>query len=131
MIALVAWCFVALAATAAVVGVVRWSRFVASRYGAPRWTRYVGPSGVIASAGIGVGGTAVGLHRALHIFDDAPAVDPSDKARILAEAISEAMHMAFIGTGIALATVIFLLILTFRYHWSARSPKPLGSPPYR
>lgn len=65
------------------------------------------------------------------VIDRNGSVDPANKARLLAEGISEAMNGISLGILFALASMIVMLVLTWRYHWSAKTPTPRGEPPYR
>jgi hypothetical protein len=59
------------------------------------------------------------------------SIDPSQKARTLAEGISEVMNLTALFGLVYLACVVALLAATWRWHWSAKAPKPANEPPYR
>jgi hypothetical protein len=65
--------------------------------------------------------------RANHAFAD----DASQKARVLAESISEAMNYAAVAffVGVTVSTV-WLLLVSWRWQWSARA-LAAGNRPYR
>ena len=112
-----------------VVALLFWGRWLGGKYGAPRWVRWVGWP--IAAVWAVTGALAV--HRLIEGFGalEAGAADPAQKARVLAEGISEAMHVALLGIGVIVAGFVALLVLTWRYHWSAKPPAVPHDPPYR
>jgi hypothetical protein len=59
------------------------------------------------------------------------SVDPSQKARILAEGISEAMNAFAFSTGLLLLGGVVMLVLTWKYPWAAKPPEVPKDPPYR
>jgi hypothetical protein len=59
------------------------------------------------------------------------SVDPSQKARILAEGISEAMNVFASSTATLLLGGVVMLGLTWKYRWSAKPPEIPRDPPYR
>jgi hypothetical protein len=124
--------FVCLGIDIAVVwSLVRWARWVGSLYGAPNWCRLV-PWAILL---VCVGGNAIAVYGLLRAFamsaDATGTVDPTQKARILAEGISEAMNGAAYAMLGVLGTVVCLLVLTARYSWLARKPGVPNEPPYR
>jgi biopolymer transport protein ExbB/TolQ len=59
------------------------------------------------------------------------SVDASQKARVLAEGISEAMNAFAISLLAMIIFTIVMLVLTYRYRWSRKDDDPRGNPPYR
>lgn len=106
-----------------------WANWLGGRYGCPRWVRFL--TVPIALTWL-AGATATGFGlSAITRLVDRDQVDPADKARVLAEGISESMNgVAFSAVGLAFWALV-LLALTYRFYWSARGPKTPGDPPYR
>src|SRR5579859_552301 len=69
-----------------------WARRISGRYGCPSWVRHV-RWGIVATVAVCALGSAYGMVRA---FGSAygESVDPSNKARVLAEGISESLNAA-------------------------------------
>lgn len=65
---------------------------------------------VAAAAAYGAVGTAIGIVKAFGAIGG-ESIDPSQKARVLAEAISEAMNVAALGVIVWIPSVITLLVL--------------------
>lgn len=69
-------------------------------------------AGLVAAAAIyGACGTVAGIVKAFGAIGG-ESIDPSQKARVLAEAISEAMNMAALGIIVWIPSVVTLLVLT-------------------
>jgi len=66
---------------------------------------------------LGVCGMLMGLIKAFGAVGG-ESIDPSQKARVLAEGISEDMNCSVFGLLPVLAMSVFLVIITWRYHWS-------------
>ena len=77
---------------------------------------------------LGAAGSVLGLRRAFGMVSE---VDPSRKATMLAEGISEAMNAFALSTGILLLVGIAGLGLTWKYKWAAKPPEAPRNPPYR
>lgn len=112
-----------------VIGVVlvQWSRWIGGRYGAPRWTRWVGPIGV-ALWTLGPITSAIGVVGANAETGRATA---ADRQRILVNAFAEAAWSLVVGFAVIIVTVVVLLALTWKYEWGAKTPAPTGDGPYR
>ena len=65
----------------------------------------------LAASFVGVAMTAAALH---HAFEAIGSADPSDKARLLAEGISEAMNWTVFGLLTLLVAAIIVLVAGFR-----------------
>jgi hypothetical protein len=105
-----------------------WARWL-RKTGAPRWVRLVASllaASPLASVPLACSGV-VSSQAAV----EGASVDPSQKARILAEGISETMNCTALGTILALIPIAWLLACTLRYHWLRKDPKGSGEPPYR
>ena len=112
-----------------VVALLFWARWVGGKYGAPRWVRWSGWAVAAAWAVTAV----VSIHGMVESFGAVrgESVDPAQKARALAEGISGAMHAALMGIAVIASGIVFLLVLTWRYHWSAKPEVVPREPPYR
>ena len=60
-----------------------------------------------------------------------PGYGPSDKSRILANGIAEALFNVAFGVTIASIVGVALLLATWRWHWAVGERAPKGNPPYR
>jgi hypothetical protein len=62
-------------------------------------------------------------------------VDPSgsarERARVVAEGVSEGLNCEALSFIAILVAVLWLLFCTWRWHWAARPPVVKGDPPYR
>ena len=118
----------------ALVGVVviallfRWAHVLSSGYGAPRWIRFF-PIAPAFLYGLLLTGAVDGIRRIVGRPSD--DVDPAMKARILAESISEAMHLMVASFLVLAVSAVVLLALTWRYRWSRKLPRAENQPPYR
>jgi hypothetical protein len=56
---------------------------------------------------------------------------PTERSRMLAEGISEAINCGMLVLTIEIVAALWLLFATWRWHWSLRPPVVKGSPPYR
>ena len=112
------------------LALIVWARWLGGKYGAPRWVRWVGWScaGVWLLTAVG---STVGFVRGNAGAVRAESLDAAQKARVLAEGISEALHWALHGAGILAGGAVALLALTWRHHWSAKPPVVPREPPYR
>jgi hypothetical protein len=57
--------------------------------------------------------------------------DTSQKARLIAETISELMNCTALCVPLYFVGACLMLFFTWRYHWSVKTPTPEGEPPYR
>ncbi len=116
MAILIAWLALALAGCAATLW---WSVRVWKRSGEFKgWMKAL--AGIVAaSAAVGSLGTLVGLVKAFGATGG-ESVDPSQKARILAEGISEAMNCTAAGLLLWLPSVIALTVLARRRKTQSR-----------
>ena len=89
----------------------RWARWLAKRPNAPRFLRFL-PSAIVVLCAVGFLSVAYGLIVSFGAVSG-ESVDPSQKARILAEGISEAMNcyallgivLLVIALGLGIATL--------------------------
>jgi len=122
--------FAVIILTGATLGLAQWASWLSGRYGAPRWLRTL--RWVFGIAALGQLALHYWSFRHLSsVIDRNGSVDPTNKARILAEGISEAMNGIAMGILFTIPSMIVMLVLTWRYHWGAKTPKPRGEPPYR
>ena len=107
---LVAWLVLSFAGAVATAWWVRrlWKR----RQQLPSGTRIIAVI-VATSSMLGALGTVIGLVKAFGAFGG-ESVDPSQRARILAEGISEAMNCTALGVIVWVPSVIALLFVTRR-----------------
>lgn len=111
---LVAWLVVALVG---VLATLWWSR----RIWKPPWPANVGADrgGILSAAAVlGGFGTVVGLVKAFGAVGG-ESVDPSQKARVLAEGIAEGMNCTAAGFVVWLPSVIVLTVVTRRRNGQA------------
>lgn len=113
---LVAWFVLAIVGP---VATVIWLRRLWKRRSELRaWTKAL--AGLLAAAVVfGALGTAVGFIKGFGAVGG-ESVDPSQKARILAERISEAMNCAALGLLVGLPSAVALLVLTRKRRTRAR-----------
>jgi hypothetical protein len=111
------------------VGLVAWAWWLGGKYGAPRCVRWVG----LGCAGVWLTLAVYSVFGLIESFGSvsAESTDPAQKARVLAENISQSMWSAMLGMGVLAVGLVAMLVLTWRYHWSAKPPVAPGSPPYR
>ena len=114
---------------AAAIALAFWARWLGRQYGAPKFVRFM-PWAFLASWLIGTIGAGVGFVQTFGAVSG-ESVDPSQKARILAEGISEAINMLAFSVVVILIGAVTMLLLTWRYHWAAKPEDPGGTPPYR
>ncbi len=106
-----------LVSLAFVIGLSIWARRMSRRPGAPAYVRRIPHVlvGLWITELLCVGVTVGLLVRSFRSIDH---VDPSDKARMLAEGISEAMNATFLGMIVffvpAIVTTVLLVILSRR-----------------
>jgi hypothetical protein len=72
---------------------------------------------------LGVCGMLVGLIKAFGAVGG-ESIDPSQKARVLAEGISEGMNCSVFGLLPLLVMPVVLVVLTWKYHWSKAKKTP-------
>jgi hypothetical protein len=120
-------CFGIASTIAVVYGLERWGRWLSGLYGAPRGLRWVGLIGGLAPPA----GTAFTVYGLVRTFGALQGGDAAQKQARLAEGIASAMRGTAIGLGLFALTIVLLLVLTWRFHWSAKEPKASGAPPYR
>jgi len=105
-----------------------WARWLGGRYGAPRFLRWLAWLFVAAGA-FEVVGLVRGVTEMQSAFNG--AVGAADRQRILANGIAETVYTTALGLVAGLLGVLVMLVLTYRFHWSAKTPKVEGQPPYR
>ncbi|MFZ5893584.1 MAG: MotA/TolQ/ExbB proton channel family protein [Myxococcota bacterium] len=106
-----AWLVVAL--VGAVAPALWTRRLLKGRKNLPRWLKVL--VGVLAASTLfGALGAIVGLVKAFGAVGG-ESVDPSQKARILAEGISEAMNCTTFALLVGLPSVVVLVVLMKRY----------------
>jgi hypothetical protein len=103
---------------AIVGGVWIWARWLARRSTAPRFTSRVAYALVIAACLPIAWGYGFGIVHAVGLLG-LPAANlddgPSQKSRVLAEGIAEAMNCGALGALIALVSAVWLLFCTVRW----------------
>ena len=67
---------------------------------------------VVASALYGALGTLLGMAKGFSVLGQERAVDPSPKARILAEGIAQSMNCAALGLALWIPSVIAVFVVT-------------------
>jgi hypothetical protein len=92
--------------TLAVVGAWLWARRLGSRPGVPRFVKWGAFALLVPGSLLMALGLVSGLLRVLGVADD--AVEPSQKARRLAEAIAEFMNSSVFGLLLAIAAAAWL-----------------------
>lgn len=99
-----------------VIALCFWARHLSRRPRAPRFLRYL-PYGIVAGWAVGTFGT---VYMLVHSFNNVAGgnVDPSMKATLLAQGISEAMNCVAFEGMIVLVALVVLLVFHFRL------PKP-------
>jgi len=95
-----------------------WTRWLGKRAGAPRWAW--GTAAGIVALGVIVS-TAGCVLVATVMRAPGAAIDPSDKARVLAQGISEAMNCSALVVLLMIVVTGWLVVWTWRYRWSARA----------
>ncbi len=105
--------FLALASTFAVPGVavvasLVWARWLQKRPATPSFAAWVGYGLALASTAMLV----VGFLYGARVFRHLDAADPTEKARALAEGISEAMNASAFGLLLAVTALAWLLVFT-------------------
>lgn len=109
----------------ALLGLAYWASWVSSRYGAPRWLRAI--KWIFgASAFVHLAGNYWSYRELSGAIDRGTVVDATDRARLLANGIAEAMYNGAIGVLFAIVGMLVMLVLTWRYHWSAKLPIPMA-----
>lgn len=103
-----------------------WARWLRRRTAAHRyfvWAAYalLGAATLLFLSGFGFVGV---------VFLSGPQ-DGADKARQLAESISEAMNSGALAMTIGAATAVWLLVGTWRWRWSVKPVEVERQPPYR
>ena len=116
--------FVAVLVLVTAVVLVKWSRWLGGKYGAPRWIRWVGPvTAALWSSGPVAG--AVATVMAVHALDGRSV---ADQVRVFSLGAAEAVYNIVLGYAVVGA---LMLVLTWKYHWAAKKPAVPQSPPYR
>jgi hypothetical protein len=98
----------------AIAGVIWWARRLGETQRASRLVVRVAYGLTALGALVMVGGGLFGLLRMSRALDDA---EPSEKARLLAEGISEAMNCGALGVLVVLGTAVWLAV----WQWVGRS----------
>jgi hypothetical protein len=122
LVASIAFVFVGaifLVPLAAASGLWVWARWLARQNSAPPLASYTGYGIAVVAALPIVAGVASGFHSALGPISGV-TLDPSQKARILAEGISEAMNCSVFGFLVAALGGLWLGFCTWR--WRRRAP---------
>ena len=104
-----------------IIGVWLWARRLGKRPNVPRFVPWAIYALVIPGTLVTVLGVASGLIRVLGATSG-ESVDPSQKARVLAEGISEAMNSG--ACGFLLAVVAALWLGFWAWWWRRREPRP-------
>jgi len=107
-----------------VVGVSIWARRMSRRPEVPRFVSWVAYVFAVPAALAIVFGTGCGVVTSLGA-GSGESTEPSQKARALAEGISEFMNCGALGFLIAIVTALWLLFCTWR--WRRRSAPPSKS----
>ena len=100
----------------AVVALALWARWLGRHDNAPRFVRYL-PWGFLGTWLLVTIGWAVDFVTSRGSVSG-ESVDPSQKARILAEGISETINIFGCSIVLIAAGAIAMLLLTWRYHWA-------------
>jgi len=102
------------------LGIGLWIRWLWRKTSAPRWTLVV--AATLASLPLAGGLLGMGMSVLSSIGATAmPMVDPSHKARMLAEGISEALNCGALGLVIAVVMALpILVVLSQRYRPGAK-----------
>ena len=110
-------------------GLVLWARWLGRLYGVPRFVRHLAWFFAAVWA-LGAAWSVMGMLEGFGAISS-ESVDPSQKARILAEGIAESMNALAISAALLLFGAVVMLVLTWRYHWTAKPPNVPRDPPYR
>lgn len=124
-ITVIAAAFVVLAIAA---GVAVWIRWLWTQYPQSHRALVATLSATVVLTVLGQCATVAGVVKAFGAVDG-DSVDPSQKARVLAEGISEAMNCSVLGL-LPLLAIPFVL-LTFTWHYPRRTRGQSGSGPNR
>ena len=92
-----------------------WALWLRARPTAPRWVRFA-PGVIVATWCLGVLAYVCGLLMDVHAVSG-EAVEPSQKARLLAESISETMNSMAVVILLSLPSAGALLAMTWLWHW--------------
>jgi hypothetical protein len=118
---LVLVCFSPILAPA--VGIWVWTRWIARHTAAPRFATAIGyVLGAVSALAVVAGVTSGPLLATLH-----PSSPPSEKARELAEGISEAMNCAALAVVVVLVGGVWLSVCTWKWRPTARKRLVLGA----
>jgi hypothetical protein len=107
---------------------IAWTRWLRRRTATPPWARAI----AISFVAIGSLGVVVTIVLAVQSFGAATADSTSeaDAARMLAEGLSESMNCGALASLVAVAGAVWLVVCTWRWHWSAKPPV-IERGPYR
>ena len=104
-------------AIALVISVALWVRWIWMRYQASHRSLIAWMLTTAVLFALGICGMLMGLIKAFGAVGG-ESIDPSQKARILAEGISEGMNCSVLGLLPLLVMPVVLVVLTWKYHWS-------------
>ena len=114
---------IALLPAAAIAGLGLWARWLRRRALAPQWAGSIAYGLVVIGALPFVGGAAWGAWTVM----GANAGEPGDKARVLAEGISEAMNCGALGLLVGIGGMLWLGFCTWMWHRAARRRLVVGA----
>lgn len=120
----------ALAPNVLLLPLFAWAQWVRRRTAAPRfapWTAYA----LLAFGAVITMFGAVSLLAAGGSAGNGDADGASQRSRLLAEGISEAINCGALVVAVAVVTALWLLLGTWRWYWAVRPPVVKGDPPYR
>lgn len=105
------------------ISIALWVRWLWMRYQAARRSLIAWMLTTVVLLAHGVCGTLMGLIKAFGAVGG-ESIDPSQKARVLAEGISEGMNCSVFGLLPLLVIPVVLVVITWRYHWSKAKKAP-------
>jgi hypothetical protein len=118
---------IALAPAGLLAALVAWVRWLRRRTGAPRFVAFVAYAMMVLAVVFAVS-SAVSILVTMRLDDCKWA---TDRARMLANGIAEAIYGGALVLTIELVAALWLVFATWRWHWSLRPPVVEGTPPYR